>query len=108
MSRVVRAPVIIGLNSHKGICLSFAELSVRKPSSVAELKRKETTAVVLLGVIGAEFGQDTSESRHEDRRKSSVAEGFNINNNLARLTSKYLINFFFHSSLFTSLWKIGK
>ncbi|KAK6634492.1 hypothetical protein RUM43_011893 [Polyplax serrata] len=65
------------------------ELSVRKPSSAAELKRKETTAVVLLGVIGAEFGQDTSERRHEDRRKSSVAEGFNINNNLARLTSRY-------------------
>lgn len=33
---------------------------VRKPSSLAELKRKQTTAVVLLGVIGAEFGQDIS------------------------------------------------
>lgn len=31
---------------------------MRKPSSAAELKRKQTTAVVLLGVIGAEFGQD--------------------------------------------------
>lgn len=29
----------------------------RKPASLAELKRKQTTAVVLLGVIGAEFGQ---------------------------------------------------
>lgn len=62
---------------------------MRKPSSAAELKRKQTTAVVLLGVIGAEFGQDTSERRHEERRKSSIAEGFNINNNLARLTSKW-------------------
>ncbi|KAL0267902.1 UNVERIFIED_CONTAM: hypothetical protein PYX00_010042 [Menopon gallinae] len=63
------------------------ELSVRKPSSATERKRKEATAVILLGVIGAEFGQDTSERRMEDRRKSSIAEGFNINNNLARQTS---------------------
>lgn len=69
---------------------SILELSVRKPSSAAELKRKETTAVVLLGVIGAEFGQDTSDRKREDRRKSSVVEGFNINNNLARLTSKHI------------------
>ncbi|XP_039278488.1 WD repeat-containing protein 7-like [Nilaparvata lugens] len=69
------------------------ELCIRKPSSMSELKRKETTAVVLLGVIGAEFGQDVGEGtktrRSEDqRRKSSVVEGFGIgNNNLARLTS---------------------
>ena len=52
---------------------------------------------MLLGVIGAEFGQDISEGsgggstrrRGEERRKSSVVEGFGIgHNNLARLTSK--------------------
>lgn len=63
---------------------------------MAELKRKQTTAVVLLGVIGAEFGQDVGEStkkRSDDqRRKSSVVEGFGIgNNNLARLTSNLII-----------------
>ncbi|XP_026473359.1 WD repeat-containing protein 7 isoform X2 [Ctenocephalides felis] len=71
---------------------------VRKPSSIAELKRKQTTAVVLLGVIGAEFGQDiTTEANNkkrmgdDGRRKSSVVEGFGIgNNNLARLTSMAL------------------
>ncbi|XP_016841796.1 WD repeat-containing protein 7 isoform X1 [Nasonia vitripennis] len=69
------------------------ELSVsRKPSSVAELKRKQTTAVVLLGVIGAEFGQDVTTNNqkrdNDQRRKSSVVEGFGIgNNNLSRLTS---------------------
>lgn len=69
---------------------------VRKPSSLAELKRKQTTAVVLLGVIGAEFGQDIScdtsvEKKQNQRRKSSVVEGFGIgNNNLARLTSMAL------------------
>ncbi|XP_064292952.1 WD repeat-containing protein 7 isoform X3 [Plodia interpunctella] len=68
---------------------------VRKPSSMAELKRKQTTAVVLLGVIGSEFGQDiTSEGpagkgRHKADRKSSVVEGFTLSasNNLARLTA---------------------
>ncbi|CAH0761824.1 unnamed protein product [Diatraea saccharalis] len=70
---------------------------VRKPSSLAELKRKQTTAVVLLGVIGAEFGQDiTSEGaagnkrrKDGDSRKSSVVEGFTLSasNNLARLTA---------------------
>lgn len=74
---------------------------VRKPSSLAELKRKQTTAVVLLGVIGAEFGQDISIDAQagtagkkipvDQRRKSSVVEGFGIgNNNLARLTSMAL------------------
>ncbi|XP_049287940.1 WD repeat-containing protein 7 isoform X2 [Anopheles funestus] len=68
---------------------------VRKPSSLAELKRKQTTAVVLLGVIGAEFGQDISATdgkrNNENRRKSSVVEGFGIgNNNLARSTSMAL------------------
>lgn len=75
---------------------TLAEINVvRKPSSVAELKRKQTTAVVLLGVIGAEFGQDvttTSQKRdNEQRRKSSIVEGFGIgNNNLARHTSMAL------------------
>lgn len=67
----------------------------RKPSSAAELKRKQTTAVVLLGVIGAEFGQDVSTNNqkreNDQRRKSSVVEGFGIgNNNLSRLTSMAL------------------
>ncbi|XP_046416203.1 WD repeat-containing protein 7 isoform X9 [Neodiprion pinetum] len=72
------------------------ELSIaRKPSSIAELKQKQTTAVVLLGVIGAEFGQDVTNARErrdsEQRRKSSVVEGFGIgNNNLARHTSMAL------------------
>lgn len=77
---------------------------IRKPSSLAELKRKQACAVILLGVIGAEFGQDISaegaaaaaggNATNRDavaRRKSSVVEGFGIgNNNLARLTSMAL------------------
>lgn len=48
------------------------------------MKRKQSTAVILLGVIGAEFGQDitgtdNNKKRPEDRRKSSVVEGFGKN-----------------------------
>ncbi|XP_065202818.1 WD repeat-containing protein 7 isoform X3 [Planococcus citri] len=76
------------------------ELCLRKPSSATELRRKQTTAVVLLGVIGAEFGQEVGTNgtksaprRPEDRRKSSIVEGFGIgNNDLARLTSLALTN----------------
>jgi hypothetical protein len=73
------------------------EEQVRKPSSLSELKRKQSTAVILLGVIGAEFGQDITgvdnnkRRASEDRRKSSVVEGFGQgNNNLARLTAMAL------------------
>ncbi|XP_055703047.1 WD repeat-containing protein 7 isoform X3 [Phlebotomus papatasi] len=77
------------------------EVIRKKPSSLAELKRKQACAVILLGVIGAEFGQDISIDGGEkqqqtkrvtdQRRKSSVVEGFGIgNNNLARLTSMAL------------------
>jgi WD repeat-containing protein 7 len=71
------------------------EVVRQKPSSLSELKRKQSTAVVLLGVIGAEFGQDASNDESQkkandlnQRRKSSIVEGFGLgNNNLARLTA---------------------
>ncbi|CAG9834856.1 unnamed protein product [Diabrotica balteata] len=73
------------------------EEQIRKPSSLSELKKKQSTAVIILGVIGAEFGQDITCSDNnkrrmsEERRKSSVVEGFGPgNNNLARLTSMAL------------------
>lgn len=49
---------------------------------MSELKKKQSTAVIILGVIGAEFGQDITCSDNnkrrmsEERRKSSVVEGF--------------------------------
>lgn len=77
------------------------EVVRQKPSSLAELKRKQSTAVIILGVIGAEFGQDISietgtngkktTPEQQQRRKSSIVEGFGIgNNNLARLTAMAL------------------
>lgn len=61
---------------------------------MAELKRKQTTAVVLLGVIGAEFGQDIMASDNikkrssDERRKGSVVEGFGM------LVYKYILQKF--------------
>jgi hypothetical protein len=77
-----------------------ADLAPRRPSSQSEAKRKEATAVVLLGVIGAEFGQDieaaatkrkTSAGGEQlQRKRGSVVEGFGTTgaNDLARCTSK--------------------
>lgn len=80
-----------------------ADLAPRRPSSTSEAKRKEATAVVLLGVIGAEFGQDIESAatkrkvsaggEQAQRKRGSVVEGFGIagsGNNLARCTSTYL------------------
>lgn len=71
---------------------------MRKPSSLAELKRKQTTAVILLGVIGAEFGQDITADgkgrRHsEERRRSSVVEGFGTKIGLLFHKKRYCKNF---------------
>lgn len=81
----------------------FSDLCLRKPSSISELRRKQTTAVILMGVMGAEFGQEVSASDNVStssrsqpgssiRRKSSIVEGFGIgNNNLSRLTSTVIL-----------------
>ncbi|KAF4526132.1 hypothetical protein B566_EDAN012443 [Ephemera danica] len=84
---------------------STADLTPRRPSSHSEAKRKEATAVVLLGVIGAEFGQDIEAAATKrkasaggevpGRKRGSVVEGFGIagaGNNLARCTSLALMN----------------
>ncbi|XP_059484205.1 WD repeat-containing protein 7 isoform X1 [Neocloeon triangulifer] len=80
------------------------ELAPQRPSTSTEAKRKEATAVVLLGVIGAEFGQDietsatkrkASEGGEQPKKRGSVVEGFGIGaagSNLARCTSLALMN----------------
>ena len=57
-----------------------------------ELKRRQATSIVLLGVIGAEFGQDIGENKttgETDPCKRKTVDGFGLgpNQNLARLTS---------------------
>jgi len=78
------------------------DLCLRKPSSISELRRKQTTAVILMGVIGAEFGQEinaldnvNTSNNSASARRCSVVEGFGIgNDNLSRLTSMLLFNNF--------------
>ncbi|KAG1680482.1 WD repeat-containing protein 7 [Nymphon striatum] len=68
--------------------------STRKLSSVVEAKRKQSTAIVLLGVIGAEYGHEIEQSKRksaDDQKKKNVVDGFGLNNySLARHTSKAL------------------
>lgn len=73
----------------------YADVALRRPGRSMELKRRHATAIVLLGVIGAEFGQDVEDikSSGAESRKRAPVEGFGLgsNQNLARLTSKYSI-----------------
>lgn len=68
---------------------------VRRPStSTTEWRRKQATAIVLLGVIGSEYGHEVEQSKRrtsDSQRRKSVIEGFGPNNyTLARSTSKAL------------------
>jgi len=79
----------------KYIIFFSTDLCLRKPSTISELRRKQTTAVILMGVIGSEFGQEISaldnvntSTNSTSGRRCSVVEGFGVgNNNLSRLTS---------------------
>ena len=69
-----------------------ADVALRRPSRSMELKRRQATSIVLLGVIGAEFGQDVGDNKRKSEtelRKKTTVEGFGLgpNQNLARLTS---------------------
>lgn len=72
--------------------LYILEIS-RRPSSATEGKRKQTTAIVLLGVIGAEYGHEIETNKKKtpderDQKRRSVVDGFGLSNySLARHTS---------------------
>ncbi|XP_055932203.1 WD repeat-containing protein 7-like isoform X1 [Argiope bruennichi] len=73
---------------------SLEETSSNRPSSATEGKRKQTTAIVLLGVIGAEYGHEIETNKKktpEDQKRRSVVDGFGLSNySLARYTSQAL------------------
>ena len=79
--------------------LSYLSGDLLSKTSVSfENRRRQATAIVMLGVIGAEFGQEIEPSRNrktEDAKKtkgSKSQEGFNMANySLARQTSEYKI-----------------
>lgn len=70
----------------------------RKSSTGAEMRRKQSTAIILLGVIGSEYGEgveNQKQNRHttgeENIRKRSIVDGFGAGNtSLARHTSRAL------------------
>ncbi|CAG5131600.1 unnamed protein product, partial [Candidula unifasciata] len=74
------------------------DIPAHKLSVSFESRRKQATAIVMLGVIGAEFGQEMEPSRTkpgEETKKTKgkgTVEGFSLSNySLARHTSKALM-----------------
>ena len=73
----------------------LGDIPANKLSASFESRRKQATAIVMLGVIGAEFGQEMEPSRTkgvEETKKGKTknsADGFSlVNYSLARHTSK--------------------
>ncbi|KAI4880880.1 hypothetical protein NFI96_015353 [Prochilodus magdalenae] len=78
-------------------CLSNLPPNVKKISNSYEERRKQATAIVLLGVIGAEFGAEIEPPKLPSRSRTSgqAPEGFGLttggsNYSLARHTCKYM------------------
>ncbi len=72
--------------------MCVGEFPEYKVSQSFESRRKQATAIVMLGVLGAEFGQEMEPSKTkagETKKKSGVVEGFGLTNYThARHTSK--------------------
>ncbi|XP_077870004.1 uncharacterized protein LOC100367391 [Saccoglossus kowalevskii] len=78
---------------HHGQCLytMVSGSPARKVSTSFESRRKQATAIVMLGVIGAEFGAEMNPSRAASNRRSVQEAGFGIKDySLARHTAKAL------------------
>lgn len=76
------------------VMLGGSESPMQHASLSFENRRKQATAIVMMGVLGAEFGAEIEPSRGkvtDERRKKSVVEGFGLTNySHARHTSKAL------------------
>lgn len=78
-------------------CLSSLPPNAKKISNSYEERRKQATAIVLLGVIGAEFGAEIEPPKGSGRARpgGQAPEGFGLtsggssNYSLARHTCKY-------------------
>ena len=73
------------------------EAGGRGLASLAERRRKKSVAIILLGVIGSEYGQEIEKSKRKtappDERKKSIVEGFGSGNyNLSMQTSSALFS----------------
>lgn len=87
-------------------CLSSLPPNAKKISNSYEERRKQATAIVLLGVIGAEFGAEIEPPKGSGRARAGgqAPEGFGLtsggssNYSLARHTCKYTV--ITHTSIF--------
>ena len=64
-------------HQHCYLCVYLGDSTSNKMSAITESRRKQATAVVLMGVIGAEFGA-SMESKAGDQ--IGIAEGFGLTN----------------------------
>ena len=74
------------------VFLILGDTSDYRLSTTFESRRKQATAIVMMGVLGAEFGQEMEPSRRkekEDKRKQQAVKGFSSTDySHARHTSK--------------------
>jgi len=59
-------------------CVDDTSAISNKQSAIHESRRKQATAIVMMGVIGAEFGASLEAAATADR--TNVAEGFGLTN----------------------------
>ena len=73
------------------IKLSTGDSPTKKVSTSFESRRKQATAIVMLGVIGAEFGAEIQPSRLQGNQGNrQVQQGFGMNDySLARHTGEH-------------------
>ena len=76
------------------IFYSSGDSPLHRHSRSFESRRKQATAIVMLAVIGAEFGHEITPKRgsmvEEPKKTKKGQEGFTLSNySLARHTSKY-------------------
>ena len=82
------------LPQHVATTSVTGESPMQHASLSFENRRRQATAIVMMGVLGAEFGAEIEPSRGkvmDERRKKSVVEGFGLTNySHARHTSEFV------------------
>ena len=86
--------IATGTNCHKqDKHLNLGDTSDYRLSTTFESRRKQATAIVMMGVLGAEFGQEMEPSKRkdkDDKRKQQAVKGFSSTDySHARHTSEY-------------------
>ena len=76
-------------------CNVLGDTSDYRLSTTFESRRKQATAIVMMGVLGAEFGQEMEPAKRkdkDDKKKQQAVKGFSSTDySHARHTSKYIL-----------------